>query len=142
MFTINITKHQCSKTCKILQQRRKNKILQNKQVEASNIKFYVYNTKLERKQEFKYLGRILNQNDNNDIYITIQIEKARQRWNCVAKILKREGANAKTIAKFYLTIVQAVLLYGADSWTITTKTLQQFQSFYNRALRYMTGKHI
>ena len=56
--------------------------------------------------------------------------------------MKREGANAKTIAKFYLAVVQAVLLYGADSWTISQKNLTKLRSFYHQAVRYMTGKHI
>ena len=57
-------------------------------------------------------------------------------------MLKREGANAKTMAKFYITIVMAVLLYGSESWTITNKNKLKLQSFHDRALRYMSGKHI
>ena len=46
------------------------------------------------------------------------------------------------MARFYLTIVQAVLLYGADTWTVSLRDLQKLQSFHNRAARYMTGQHI
>ena len=46
------------------------------------------------------------------------------------------------MAKFYMTVVQAVLLYGADSWTITKRNWKRLQAFHNRALRYMTGQHI
>ena len=56
-------------------------------------------------------------------------------------MLKREGANAVTMGKFYITIVMSVLLYGSESWTITKKNSLKLQSFHNRALRYMTGKH-
>ena len=41
-----------------------------------------------------------------------------------------------------MAIVQAVLLYGADSWVISKKDWQKLESFHNRALRYMTGQHI
>ena len=47
-----------------------------------------------------------------------------------------------TMAKFYMAVVQAVLLYGADSWVITDKNWRKLRSFHNKALRYMTGKHI
>ena len=57
-------------------------------------------------------------------------------------MLKREGANTETMGQFYITIVMSVLLYGSESWTITGKNLIKLQSFHNRALRYMTGKHI
>ena len=56
--------------------------------------------------------------------------------------MKPEGINTKTIAKFYLAIVQAVLLYGSDSWTVTNQNLIKLRSFHNRAVRYMTGEHI
>ena len=53
--------------------------------------------------------------DDNDDTKCIQLNlwKARARWNSIARVLKEEGANARTMSKFYLTIVQAVLLYGA-----------------------------
>ena len=97
---------------------------------------------LERVEEFKYLGRILRQDDDDTKCINNQIKKARQKWNAIAKILKREGSNAKTMAKFYMAIVQAVLLYGSDSWTINKANWKKLNSFHKRATRYMTGEHI
>ena len=81
--------------------------------------------------------------DNDDTKNIIeQIKRARGKWNSIARILKREGANARVMAKFYMTVVQAVLLYGADSWTITKQNWRRLQAFHNRAVRYMTGDHI
>ena len=60
----------------------------------------------------------------------------------MAKILKREGASAICMGKFYLAIVQSVLLYGAESWTLTRKNLNLLRSFHRRACRYMTNSHI
>ena len=57
-------------------------------------------------------------------------------------MLKREGASATIMAKFYVTIVQAVLLYGADTWTVIARDMYKLQSFHKRALRYMSGTHI
>ena len=70
---------------------------------------------IERVHKFKYLGRWLA-DDNDDTYsIMDNLKKARQKWNCLVLILKREGANAVCMARFYMVIVKAVLLYGADS---------------------------
>ena len=88
------------------------------------------------------MGRILKENDNDTECINQQLGRARQKWNALAKILKQEGANAKTMAKFYMAVVQAVLLYGADSWTITERNWKKLEAFQNKAVRYMTGKHI
>ena len=70
------------------------------------------------------------------------MKKARKRWACVGKILKTEGMNPKIMSKFYLTIVQAVLLYGSDSWVVKKRDHDALRSFHRRAVRYMTGQHI
>ena len=80
--------------------------------------------------------------ENGHTHTRENIKKARQRWNCIARILKDEGANPKCMAKFYLTIVQSVLLYGAESWCISKGDLSRLNSFHLRAVRYLTGQHI
>ena len=51
-------------------------------------------------------------------------------------------ANAKCMAKFYITVVQAVLLYGVDTWSVTQRDMGKLESFHRRAIRHMTGRHI
>ena len=46
------------------------------------------------------------------------------------------------MAQFYMAIVQAVLLYGADSWTVKLADMKKLQTFHRRTARYMTGQHI
>ena len=70
------------------------------------------------------------------------MRKARNQWNSIAGILKRDRANSKCIAKFYICVVQAVLLYGADSWTVSQRNKDKLQSFHRRVIRYITGTHI
>ena len=93
-------------------------------------------------RKFCYLGRLFTDNDDDTPCIQENLKKARKRWASVAKILKTEGANPKVMAKFYLTIVQAVLLYGVESWVMKKIDLISLRSFHRRAVRYMTGRHI
>ena len=58
------------------------------------------------------------------------IKKARGRWRQVAQILAREGATTGTMAYFYKAIVQAVLLYGSESWVLTQKMWKAVKSFH------------
>ena len=108
---------------------------------AEKAEFFVNGKKIERVHRFKYLGRWLDDRDDDTYAIVDNIRKARNQWNCLARILKREGANAVCMGRFYLVVVQAVLLYGSDSWTITEGNLKRIRSFHNRAVRYLTGKH-
>ena len=142
MRTSNLEKHLDSYTCKKGTIRRQNKDRQDKQAAAENVKFYVKGKKIERVQHFWYLGRILMEDDNDTPCIDFNLKKERGRWNSITKILKREGANAKCMARFYITVVQSVLLYGADSWTVSKKDHNKLQSFHRRATRYITGMYI
>ena len=142
MFSKDIEKHQKSKTCENLRKRRVNETNQDRQAKANEIKFFVYEQELEKVEEFKYLGRTLSHMDDDTKCIEQNIKKTRQQWNAIAKILKREGANSTTMGKFYLAVVQAVLLYGAGTWVVDKQNLRKLQSMHHRAVRYMTGEHI
>ena len=74
---------------------------------------------LERVEVFKYLGRLLAQ-DNDDIQaIRAQLRKAWATWACVEQVLQSENASPRIAAKFYKAVVQAVLLYGSKTWVLS-----------------------
>jgi len=138
----DLNKHKQTSTCMKNRTRRSNEIKQTLQAKGDKVRFSVNGKEIERVKKFKYLGRWFREDDSDTCSIKENIRKANGRWNCLANILKREGANAVCMGRFYLTIVQAVLLYGADSWAVEKRDLKRLESFHNRAARYMTGKHI
>ena len=142
MRTKDIPKHVKSTICQKARKRRGFEMKQDLQAEADGVKFWVNGKELDRVREFRYLGRILCDNDSDTKCIKDNLNRARARWNSVAKILKREGASAVCMGKFYLAIVQSVLLYGADSWVVTKRDWRILRSFHRRAVRYMTNSHI
>ena len=108
-----------------------------RQAAADTVQFILDGGSIERVDSFRYLGRILAENDSDLRCVDEQLKRARQRWARLARILKREGANARCMAVFYLTIVQAVLLYGADSWTLSRRDIRALESFHKRAVRHI-----
>ena len=46
------------------------------------------------------------------------------------------------MAKFYIAVVQSILLYGAYLWTINNRNWKPSESFHTSAVRHMTGQHI
>ena len=142
MKCYDLEAHQKTKTCEKNAARRRNEKQQDLQAIANKIKFYVNGKEIQRVSEFKYLGRWFTEDDDDTKCITDNINRARSRWNSIVNILKREGANAECMAKFYMVIVQAVLLCGADSWSISSRNMGKLQSFHHRAVRCMTGHHI
>jgi hypothetical protein len=76
--------------------RRKQELIQHA---AKNVKFMVGQEKISRKKTFKYLGRIINDSDDNLPAVEIQ-QKARQVWAKISKFLRK-----KQIATLKLCLV-------------------------------------
>jgi hypothetical protein len=53
---------------------------------------------IETVKLFKYLGRILEDGDKDQPAVTSNIQKARQKWQMICRILSKEGANPKSMA--------------------------------------------
>jgi hypothetical protein len=138
----NLRKHQGSQLCRTAAMRlsKRNQLKANK--EATKVTFKVKGQPIENVAEFKYLGRIISNNDSDWAAVRANIRKARKRWAQVAQILSREGATTSTMAYFYKAVVQAVLLYGSESWVITERMRKAVESFHNRCARFITGEHI
>ena len=93
---------------------------------------------IEQVREFRYLGLVLLEDDKDTDSIQGQLKCARQRWQSVARLLKRDGASARTMAKFYM----AVPLYGADLWTIMRWDHAVLNRFHKQTAWHSTGHHI
>jgi hypothetical protein len=82
---------------------------------ASRQQFTVHGDVLERVEVFRYLGRLLSQDDNDIHAMRSQLCKAHGTWARVGQVLRRENAPPRVSAKLYKAIVQSVLLYGSET---------------------------
>ncbi len=80
--------------------------------------FTIHSEVLKRVEVYKYLGRMMAQDDDDTQAIRAQLWKARATWARVGKVLWGENTFPTVAAKFYLAIVQAILLYGSETWVI------------------------
>jgi hypothetical protein len=109
---------------------------------AKDIVFNVQGTPIENVKSFKYLGRTLDENDDDWPALKQNLNKAHAKWTRIRRVLSREKANPKAMASFYKAIIQAVLLYGSESWVVTKRMMQTLRGFHNRCARYLTGQNI
>jgi hypothetical protein len=79
----------------------------------------VYGDKLERVEVFKYLGRLLAYDDSNTQAMRGNLKKVRKSWDRVSRILRAENTSAKVCGVFYIAIVQAVQLFGSETWKLS-----------------------
>ena len=103
--------------------------------------FSVHGDVLEWVEVFKYLGRLLAQDDDDIQAIRAQLRKARATWACVGQVLRSKNASPRVAAKFYTTVVQAVLLYGSETWVLSTTALARLEGFHIRAAYRMAKQH-
>jgi hypothetical protein len=98
---------------------------------------------ISRKKSFKYLGRIINDSDDDLPAVENQLWKARQVWAGISKILKKQtNCNIKVMSSFYESIVQTIFLYGSESWVLTQFMMNKLISFHHMCASHITGRHI
>jgi hypothetical protein len=102
--------------------------------------FMAYGDELERVEVFKYLGWLLAYNDNDTQAMRGNLKKARKSWGRVSRILRAENASPQDCGVFYIAIVQAVLLFGSETWKLSPLSLKSLEGFHIRAARCMAGK--
>jgi hypothetical protein len=72
--------------------------------------------------------------DDNDIQaVRHQLCKARGTWARIGQVLRSKNATPRVAAKFYKAVVQAVLLYGSETWNLTKAVLTRLEGFHIRA---------
>ena len=103
--------------------------------------FTAYSETLERVEVFKYLGRLLSYNDDDTQAVRSNLRKARKVWGRISRVLRAENASARVCGKFYKATVQAVLLFGSETWNLTPPLLKSLEGFHLRAAWRMTHVH-
>ena len=107
------------------------------------MKFNIDGKTIKKVTEFKYLGRILDYNDDDLKALETQVAKARAVWGRIGKILKmRSDSNIRIMSIFYKVIIQTVLLYGAESWVLNDYGRRKLTTFHNKCARFLTGRYI
>ena len=111
---VNKESHLASETCRKGAEKRSNFLHAIRQERATEITFSVDGQPINRVTEFKYLGRILEENDDDDHAALRQLARAREKWGRMSRLLSTQCASLTTRGHFYKAIIQAVLLYSAE----------------------------
>jgi hypothetical protein len=107
---------------------------------ALNTQFYAYGEELERVEVFKYLGRLLSYDDNDTQAMRANLAKARGCWARVSQVLRAENASPKVCGVFYKATIQAVLLFGSETWNLALPGLACLEGIHLRAAWQMSGR--
>ena len=74
------------------------------------------------------------------VKLTCHVEKDRKSWYQLDRILGQEGADTRTSGHFYITVIQAILLFGLEIWVVTLRIKRLLGGFHHRVARGISGK--
>jgi hypothetical protein len=77
--------------------------------------FKINGKPIEMVNEFKYLGRIVTQDDNDEMAVKRNIVRAREKWASMRRFLIVDDVDPKTMSVFYRTVVLLWYYYTAAS---------------------------
>ena len=83
--------------------------------------FSAYGNPLEMVTYFRYLGRVILVVDDNWPTVIWNLAKARKLWRRMMRILNRERERPRVSGFLFKSIVQLVLLFGAENWVVTPR---------------------
>ena len=101
--------------------------------------FLAYGTPLTAVSSFRYLVQTLFSTDNNWPTVEQNPRRAQVKWGRLTKILEKEGSYKITVGRFYVALVQAVLLFGSKAWVLTPRLEKALLGFRHREAWRMAG---
>ena len=95
---------------------------------------------LEEVESFSYLGSEISQSNKAEKEVAVILEKPGkvfQIWR--RKVFQSRTLSTATKVRSYQTLVMPVLLYGAETWTVTQHDIRKLKSFQMRCLQDILG---
>ena len=89
---------------------------------------------------FRYLGRPLEQTDDDWTAVRINIIHASLVLGRLGTLLRREGKEPMVSEIFYKEVVQAILLYESEIWVLLASMAKRVEGTHTQFLQLITGK--
>ena len=104
--------------------------------------FEAYGKPLESVSTFKHLGRVMTAGDDDWPAVTGNLAKARKSWGHLSWILSWKGADKRLSGNFLKAVVQAVLLFRAETWVLTPRIERALKIFQHGSARWITVRQL
>ena len=88
----------------------------------------------------KHPRRVLSASDYDWSEVVVNIHKSWKKWVCLSRILGQDGVDATTVGLFYKEVVQAILLFGSETWFVNPFIGRMLGIFHHRMARRIMGK--
>ena len=90
-------------------------------------------------ENFKYLGIILNEGNNNQTDLQEEMKNANKTYFMLQKFLKNKNISKKLKLSLNNTVIDKTLTYASDTWTLTKIDRKQLNIFERKVYRRILG---
>lgn len=104
---------------------------------SQNVTIGEYN--LEGVPSFKYLGSIINANNDIEEEIKSRIIAGNKCFFALKSLLKSRILSKKSKIKIYTTAIRPIVTYGSETWTVTKRNEENLLKFERRIIRSIQG---
>jgi hypothetical protein len=125
-------RHRLSKECHIGVERQQQWEVAVTSALAIHQQFTVSGDVLERVEVYKYLERMMAQDDDVTQALRAQLRKARATWAWVGQVLWNEITSLFVASQFYQAVVQAILCFGSETWVISQTAMAWLNGFTSK----------
>ena len=102
-------------------EQRRRRLAAEEEREVTVRAFRAYGRPLEMANSFKYLWRVISATDNNWLAVVRNLAQAKTVWRRMPWILNREEATPRVSGFFFKAVIQAVLIFRAETWVVTPR---------------------
>lgn len=95
---------------------------------------------LEPKDNFRYLGSIIQKEGKTEVDVTHRIKSGWLKWRAATGVLCDKRIPLKLKGKFYRVAIRPALLYGSECWAIKKAQEQRLEVAEMRMLRWICGR--
>ena len=97
------------------------------------------NNSFESVEEFKYLGKILTNQNSLQGEIKSRLKSGNACYHSVQNLLSSSLLSKILKITMYRTIILSVVLYGCETWSLTLREKRRLTVFEKRVLRRIFG---
>jgi len=94
---------------------------------------------LEEVNAFQYLGATLTKDGRSRTEMKVILAMATSSMTKRTTIWKSKEISFPIKLKLYKALIQTILLYGSETWTLTAETAKRIQSFETKCHRKLLG---
>ena len=100
---------------------------------------YMEDRKLHQANSYKYLGVVVDDSNIQETELNARIEKYTRNFMMLYPLMKEKCIPTQVKTTIYNTILKPILTYGAECWSLTTKTSSRLQAAEMKVLRTIRG---